>query len=128
MTAIRQHKTLNEESLGEKFETIIQNIPDGNITLLEILEIFEDDGLLLLSIFLALIFLGANFHSWCKYRLWYSHPLDRGGASVQPTSLASGQNRQPDNFGAKPGKRIKQGTGLGSTGSRKSPFLIDFSR
>lgn len=57
MTAIRQHKTLSEESLGEKFETIIQNIPDGNNTLLEILEIFEDDGLLLLSIFLALIFL-----------------------------------------------------------------------
>lgn len=57
MTAIGQHKTLSEESLGEKFETIIQNIPDGNITLLEILEIFEDDGLLLLSIFLALIFL-----------------------------------------------------------------------
>ncbi len=57
MTAIRKQKILSEESLGEKFETIIQNIPDGNITLLEILEIFEDDGLLLLSIFLALIFL-----------------------------------------------------------------------
>lgn len=57
MTMIGQHQKLSEESLGEKFETIIQNIPAGNITLLEILEIFEDDGLLLLSIFMALIFL-----------------------------------------------------------------------
>lgn len=44
-------------SLGEKFETIVNQMPKGNITLEEILKIFEEDGLLLLSIFLALIFL-----------------------------------------------------------------------
>jgi len=51
------HAELIRESLGEKLETIIDEMPTGDITLDEILEIFEDDGLLLLSIFLSLVFL-----------------------------------------------------------------------
>lgn len=50
-------KDIQNESLGEKLKRIVHEIPEGNITLLEILEIFKDDGLLLLSVFLALIFL-----------------------------------------------------------------------
>jgi hypothetical protein len=45
------------KSLGEKLEAMITALPAGAITLYEILDFFEDDGLLLLSIFLALIFL-----------------------------------------------------------------------
>lgn len=52
-----QHDKLKRESLGEKLETIINEIPTDDITLEEIIEIFEDDGLLLLSIFLSLVFL-----------------------------------------------------------------------
>jgi hypothetical protein len=48
---------LIEESLGEKLATMIQEMPVGTITLVEILNVFESDGLLLLSIFLALVFL-----------------------------------------------------------------------
>jgi hypothetical protein len=48
---------LFEESLGEKLATMIKEMPAGTITLVEILDIFESDGLLLLSIFLALVFL-----------------------------------------------------------------------
>lgn len=48
---------IQNKSLGGKFETIVDEIPNGNITLTEILRIFEDDGLLLLSAFLSLIFL-----------------------------------------------------------------------
>ena len=54
---IAHHEELIKESLGEKFETIIKDLPSGEISLIEILEIFEEDGLLLLSIFFALIFL-----------------------------------------------------------------------
>ncbi len=48
---------IEKESLGRKFATIVDEMPEGKITLAEILIIFEDDGLLLLSVFLALIFL-----------------------------------------------------------------------
>jgi len=51
------HTELIFESLGEKLETIIDEMPTGDITLDEMLIIFEDDGLLLLSIFLSLVFL-----------------------------------------------------------------------
>jgi len=54
---IQHHTELTRESLGEKFVTIIADMPTGDITLHEIIEIFEDDGLLLLSVFLSLIFL-----------------------------------------------------------------------
>jgi hypothetical protein len=50
-------KDIHSGSLGEKFETIVHQLPEGNITLTEILRVFEDDGLLLLSVFLSLIFL-----------------------------------------------------------------------
>lgn len=54
---IAYHSELQRESADEKFETILREMPAGEISLQEILEIFEDDGLLLFSIFLALIFL-----------------------------------------------------------------------
>lgn len=54
---ISGQKDIHNESLGGKFETIVREIPEDNITLTQILGIFEDDGLLLLSVFLSLIFL-----------------------------------------------------------------------
>lgn len=54
---IQHHEEFTRESLGEKLETIIDDIPTGDISLSEILEIFEEDGLLILSLFLALVFL-----------------------------------------------------------------------
>lgn len=54
---LQQHEEFSRESLGEKLETIINDIPTGEISISEILIIFEEDGLLLLSVFLALVFL-----------------------------------------------------------------------
>lgn len=45
------------ESLGEKIELIIQQMPESEVTLVEIMDIVGADGLLLLTIFLSLIFL-----------------------------------------------------------------------
>ncbi len=56
-TPLSHPSDLDKVSMGEKFVTIIQEMPEGDITLMEILVIFEDDGLLLLSIFLSLVFL-----------------------------------------------------------------------
>lgn len=50
-------KDIHNVSLGEKLEAIVHGMPQGNITTTQILGVFEDDGLLLLSIFLSLIFL-----------------------------------------------------------------------
>ena len=46
-----------EDSLSEKVKRIINKIPDRNITLTEIVNLFGDDGLLLFAAFLSLIFL-----------------------------------------------------------------------
>jgi hypothetical protein len=48
---------LEAESLGEKIELIIQQLPPDEVTLNEIIEIVGMDSLLLLTIFLSLIFL-----------------------------------------------------------------------
>lgn len=47
----------HHKSLSEKLEIIAHEIPEGVITIAHILNIFKDEGLLLLSIFLSLIFL-----------------------------------------------------------------------
>lgn len=45
------------QPLGEKIEAIIDQMPATEVTILEILEIFGKNGLLLVAIFLSLIFL-----------------------------------------------------------------------
>jgi hypothetical protein len=54
---IPQNAALQSETLSEKIATMIQNMPKGDISLAQLLALFEDDGLLLLAIFLSLIFL-----------------------------------------------------------------------
>ncbi len=44
-------------SLGEKLETVIENLPSKEVTLIDILDSIGDDSLLFLTIFLALVFL-----------------------------------------------------------------------
>lgn len=44
-------------SLGEKLETVIENLPSTEVTLIDILDSIGDDSLLFLTIFLALVFL-----------------------------------------------------------------------
>lgn len=48
---------LDQESLGEKIELIIQKMPPGEVTLSAILDIVGYDSLLLLTVFLSLVFL-----------------------------------------------------------------------
>lgn len=43
--------------LGEQLATIIDNLPEDKLTLGELLEVFGDEGLLLLTILLTLVFL-----------------------------------------------------------------------
>jgi hypothetical protein len=45
------------ESLGEKIERMIKQLPEHDVTLLEIIDIVGNDGLLLLTVLLSLIFL-----------------------------------------------------------------------
>ena len=48
---------LAKTSLGEKLETVIRNLPETEITLIEISDYFGHDSLMFLTIFLALVFL-----------------------------------------------------------------------
>jgi len=45
------------ESLGEKMQRMIKQLPEHDVTLLEIMDIVGNDGLLLLTVLLSLIFL-----------------------------------------------------------------------
>ena len=52
-----EEERLEAEPLGEKIETIIERLPEADVTLVEIMDIVGTDSLLLLTIFLSLIFL-----------------------------------------------------------------------
>jgi hypothetical protein len=52
-----EEERLETEPLGEKIETIIERLPQTDVTLFEIMDIVGTDSLLLLTIFLSLIFL-----------------------------------------------------------------------
>lgn len=54
-----QHELPDLESaaLGEQLSTIIRNLPEDQLTLGELLEVFGDEGLLLLTMLLTLVFL-----------------------------------------------------------------------
>jgi hypothetical protein len=47
----------DDVSLGEQLEAIIRNLPSDSLTLGELLDVFGDEGLLLLSALLTLVFL-----------------------------------------------------------------------
>ncbi|GAB4170781.1 MAG: exopolysaccharide biosynthesis protein [Terrimicrobiaceae bacterium] len=48
---------LKGESLGEKLQAIIENLPPGGVTLAEIRDLVGQDGLLILTAFLTIVFL-----------------------------------------------------------------------
>ncbi len=50
-------ETLQTNSLGEKLNLVIENLPPKGVTLIEILEIIGNDSLMLVTIFLSLVFL-----------------------------------------------------------------------
>lgn len=52
-----EESALQEESLGEKIELIIERLPPTEVTLVEIMDIVGADSLLLLTIFLSLVFI-----------------------------------------------------------------------
>jgi hypothetical protein len=52
-----EEERLEAEPLGEKIETIIERLPQTDVTLDEIMDIVGKDSLMLLTIFLSLIFL-----------------------------------------------------------------------
>ncbi len=46
-----------EGSLGEQIESVIEQLPDDHLTLRELIDVFGDEGLLVLTILLTLVFL-----------------------------------------------------------------------
>jgi hypothetical protein len=52
-----QDDVLKTESLGEKIKTIAGNLPPGGVTLADIRDIVGQDGLLILTAFLTIVFL-----------------------------------------------------------------------
>jgi len=50
-------ETMQTNSLGEKLNLVIENLPPTGVTLIEILEIIGNDSLMLVTIFLSLVFL-----------------------------------------------------------------------
>lgn len=54
---IGETENLEKESLGEKLETIIEQMSPAEVTLIEILDIIGNDSLMLITIFLSLVFL-----------------------------------------------------------------------
>lgn len=51
------HLEVDPASLGEQLASIIANLPEDHLTLGELLDVFGDDGLLLLTMLLTLVFL-----------------------------------------------------------------------
>lgn len=45
------------QSLGEQIESVIDNLPQDRLTLAELIDVFGDEGLLILTILLTLVFL-----------------------------------------------------------------------
>lgn len=54
---ILEGERLKGESVGEKLQTIIDNLPPGGVTLAEIRDLVGQDGLLILTAFLTIVFL-----------------------------------------------------------------------
>jgi hypothetical protein len=52
-----QEEDLAKVSLGGKLEKVIKNLPSSEVNLIEILDIIGNDSLMMLTIFLALVFL-----------------------------------------------------------------------
>jgi hypothetical protein len=52
-----QEEDLAKVSLGEKLEKVIKNLPSSEVNLIEIVDIIGNDSLMMLTIFLALVFL-----------------------------------------------------------------------
>ena len=53
----KEESLLEQETLAEKMELIIEKLPPDEVTLVEIMDIVGSDSLLLLTIFMSLIFL-----------------------------------------------------------------------
>jgi hypothetical protein len=52
-----QASELKNDSLGEKLQVMIRSLPDGEVSLAEIMELVGQEGMLLLTAFLTLVFL-----------------------------------------------------------------------
>lgn len=57
MTSAHSETTGNGTSLGEQLADIIDRLPEDHLSLGELLDVFSDEGLLLLTILLTLVFL-----------------------------------------------------------------------
>ncbi|HLA81293.1 MAG TPA: exopolysaccharide biosynthesis protein, partial [Thermoleophilia bacterium] len=55
--SVQQAAGLRTDSLGEKLALIIRNLPSHEVTLAEIRDLVGQDGLLLLTVFLSIVFL-----------------------------------------------------------------------
>ena len=57
MTSVQGQDGVRAATLGEQLGSIIENLPEDALTLGELLDVFGEDGLLLLTIMLTLVFL-----------------------------------------------------------------------
>lgn len=57
MNATKHAAAAADETLGEQLERVIENLPPESLTLGELLDVFGDEGLLLLTMLLTLVFL-----------------------------------------------------------------------
>ena len=57
MNATSKASAAADETLGEQLERVIQDLPSDSLTLGELLDVFGDEGLLLLTMLLTLVFL-----------------------------------------------------------------------
>lgn len=57
MNATKHAAASADETLGEQLERVIENLPPESLTLGELLDVFGDEGLLLLTMLLTLVFL-----------------------------------------------------------------------
>ena len=71
-------------SLGEKLETVIENLPSTEITLIDIFESIGEDSLLFLTIFLALVFLVPVSIPGGKHRVWQRNFIDWCLTFIEP--------------------------------------------
>lgn len=57
MNATSKARAAAEQTLGEQLERVIHDLPSDSLTLGELLDVFGDEGLLLLTMLLTLVFL-----------------------------------------------------------------------
>ena len=74
-------------SLGQQLADIIERLPPDALSLGELLDVFSDEGLLLLTILLTLVFLPALYVAWFRIDEPGAEPVAPAPRPVATTGL-----------------------------------------